>query len=362
MKYTVYLFLVVFSFGAFAQTSMFTNRGSQFNPALGLNAMMLMQDSQVDAEGDGFALQGVELQFNSDIDAYFRAQIVIGIHQKEHEHEEGAAEEEEEHGYEVHPEEAYFETISIPGITLKGGKFLSQFGKYNMIHLHALPFIYRGVVQKEMFGHEGFASSGVSGSFFVPVSWFSELTIEALQPENEKLFEESHHATVYVAKLKNLWDLNDSTTLEWGLSGLSYKRASYNDHKEETTSLWGSDFTIKWRPTKNGRGQSAMWSTEFIHKKREGSTENENAGITSFVRYQLKQRWFAQAQYEYLGINRSDNEKYTHGSSALLGFVPSEFSAIRLQYDIIKEQNKEDEKKISLQFNVSIGAHPAHTY
>lgn len=361
MKYFIITALCLNSAVAFSQTTMLENRSNQFNPSIGLNSTFLMKDSQVDSEEDGFSLQGVELQFNADIDAYFRAQVVIGIHPGEHEEEEGGEEEHTE--YEIHPEEAFVETTSIPGVTFKGGIFLSQFGKYNLVHLHALPFIYRGVVQEAMFGHEGFSAPGVGASFLVPLNWFSEISIEALRPSNEELFEESAHATVYVAKLKNLWELSDSTTIEWGLSGLNYLRAEYNDNEEEKTALVGTDFTIKWRPLKNGKSQSAMWSTELISKEREGSVEEESEGITTFVRYQFKERWFGQMQYEYLDTLRDDEEGYAHSTSALIGYIPSEFSGIRLQYDIIDSNEfEEDEKRLSLQFNMSIGAHPAHTY
>lgn len=366
MKNTFLFLLICASSHLFAQTSMLNNQGSQFNPALGLNAMMLTQKSEVDSENDGFGLQGVELQFNSDVDAYFRAQIVLGIHKEIHDHdeEEEAQEEEEAHSgeFKLHAEEVYVETISIPGVTIKAGKFLSQFGKYNAIHLHALPFIYRGIVQTEMFGYEGFSSPGLSSSFLIPLNWYSEFTLEAMAPENENLFERSSHATTYVAKIKNLWDFNDTATIEWGVSSLNYTRAAYNDHEEEKTQVMGTDFTFKWRPLKNGRSESFMFSTEYIQKKREGSVELENAGITSFIRYQFKPRWFMQAQYENLGINRSEDEEYAHGTSAMLAFIPSEFSAVRLQYDNIKSDHDEDEKRISLQLNISIGAHPAHMY
>lgn len=363
MKYLFTTTLFLYSFFAISNSSSLNSRGNQFNPEIGLNSTFLMKDSQVDSEGDGFSLQGVELQFNADVDAYFRAQAVIGIHPAGHEEHEEGEEEEHAEGYEVHPEEAFIETIAIPSITLKGGVFLSQFGKYNSVHLHALPFIYRGVVQEEMFGHEGFGAAGVSASFLMPLSWFSEFTLEALSPSNEDLFEESAHATVYVGKLKNLWELSNSTTVEWGISGLNYERAAYNDNDTEITSLVGTDLTIKWRPLKNGKSESAMWSTEYISKTREGSVEEENAGITSFFRYQFKQRWFGQFQYEYLGIDRSEDEDYAHATSALIGFIPSEFSGIRLQYDVIKSNEfDEDEKRLSLQLNMSIGAHPAHTY
>lgn len=364
MHYLLIILIFILSLSTFAQTTMISNRGAQFNPAFGLNTMMLMKNSQVHSEGDGFSLQGVELQFNADVDAYFRAQIVIGFHPEGHDHDEEEEVEEDGHGakYLIHPEEAFVETIAIPNVTFKGGKFLTQFGKYNAIHLHALPFIYRSLVHQEMFGHEGFSAVGLGAAVLVPFNWFSELTLEALQPQNEQLFEESHHATAYVAKLRNLWDLSDAMTLEWGVSGLSYLRAAYNDNEEEKTILTGTDLTIKWRPTNGGRSQSFMWSTEYINKKREGTIEEKNAGVTSFLRYQFKQRWFGQLQYEYLGIDRSEGENYAHGNTALIGFIPSEFSAVRLQFDHIKSDDHEDEQRLSLQFNMSIGAHPAHMY
>ncbi len=363
-SFYIIIILVVCS-KLYGQSTMIQNRGSQFNPATGLNATMLMRKSENDTEHDGFMLQGVELQFNSDVDAYFRAQVVIGVHPEIHEHhdEEEEEEHEEEEGhnqYEIHPEEAYVETIAIPSVTLKAGKFLSQFGKYNAIHLHALPFVYRGVVQKEVFGGEGFTAPGVSASFLLPIGWYSELSLEAMQSDNETLFVKSSNATVYVAKMKNLWDLNDETTIEWGLSGLNYERASFGDNEKETSKLLGTDLTIKWRPTQNGRSSSAMWSTEFIQKQRSGTVNSENGGITSFIRYQIKQRWFTQAQYEFYGINKSDDEESIQAYTGLIGYIPSEFSAIRLQFD--KISSHEDDSRISLQFNMSIGAHPAHNY
>lgn len=356
----VFIFLFT-SVKLFAQTSMFQNRGSQFNPPMGLNTTMLLKKSENDTEQDGFMLQGVELQFNSDVDAYFRAQVVIGIHPEVHDHDEKEAEEEEGHSvYEIHPEEAYIETTSIPFVTIKAGKFLSQFGKYNAIHLHALPFVYRGVVQSEIFGGEGFSAPGVSASLLLPIQWYSELTFEALQSANENLFEESSNATVYVAKLKNLWDLNDETTLEWGLSGLNYEKENFGNTVKETTRLIGTDLTIKWRPTKDGRNSSVIWSTEFIQKDRTGTVDGTNAGITSFFNYQLMRRWFTQVQYEFYGINKSEGEESIHAYSALLGFIPSEFSAVRLQVDRLA--GEEDDTRVSVQFNMSIGAHPAHNY
>ena len=358
-----YLFLLIlFSGQAIAQTTMMQpQRNNSFNPAIGINAMMLATKSEIDTEEDGASLQGVELQFNADVDAYFRAQVVIGIHKEAHEEDE-SAEEEGHDEFAIHAEEVYVETISIPSITFKAGKFLSQFGKYNSLHLHAQPFIYRSVVQQSMFGDEGFAAQGVGASFLVPLGWFSEITLETSSPKNEELFEETGHATAYVGKLKNLWDLGETTTIEWGVSGLNYVRDAYNDNDEQTTTLIGTDFTIKWRPLEKSRTKSLTWSTEFIQKERTGDIDFENGGVTSFIQAQFDTRWYLQYQYEYLGIDRSEDSDFAHVNTALIGYVPSEFSALRAQYDHVASDDDEVEKRISLQLNFSIGAHPAHMY
>jgi hypothetical protein len=47
--------------------------------------------------------------------------------------------------------------------------------------------------------------------------------------------------------------------------------------------------------------------------------------------------------------------------SFALAYVPTEFSAYRLQYNHIELDNS-DEQQIVLQVNVTIGSHPAHKY
>jgi hypothetical protein len=49
--------------------------------------------------------------------------------------------------------------------------------------------------------------------------------------------------------------------------------------------------------------------------------------------------------------------------SALVGFFPSEFSGLRLQYDRIHDRARPRiDHTIAFQYNISIGAHPAHAY
>lgn len=358
MKLLTYSIILLLSTQAYSQSLSKTSRGNSFNPAIGLNALMLYRNSSRDNHEDGFSLQEAELQFSSDVDAYFRAEATIGIH-KEH-HEEGAAE--EAHGYAVEPEEVFLETIAIPGVTFKAGKFYAQFGKYNMVHTHAQPFIYRSVVQDYMFGEEGLSEVGVGLSYLMPLPWFSDLTLQVIQPKNEELFLECSHCVASVVNLKNLWDLSDSLTLEWGLSGLYADHDIHDEVLNNKLTLLGTDLTFKWRPTKNGKSSSFMWSTEFIHKEQRGIINNRNGGVTTLMRLQVAQRWYLQGQYEFLGINKDESLSDQNVYTGLIAYVPTEFSAVRLQYDEVYDGEDRPEKRISMQLSFSIGAHPAHVY
>jgi len=350
MKNLLISAVLLCTLSAHAQSVLTRSKGNSFNPSIGINALMLYKNGSEDIDEDGFSLQELELQFTSDVDAYFRAEARIALHQEE------SSEGGHSHEFNVDPEEVFVETISIPKFTLKAGKFYANFGKYNMVHTHALPFIYKGKVQETMFGHEGLSEVGLGASVLAPLSWFSEFSFQILQPTNEDLFVESHHSISYVLKSKNLWDLSDSLTIEWGLSGLYF---SHQENIKEETQLYGSDLTLKWKPTQSSNHSSFMWSTEFIHKERKGSISQKDQGLTSFIRYQLASKWYAQAQYEHLDLEDSQN---VNAYTGLLAFIPTEFSSVRVQFDSIHEKDAKAQKRISLQLNTSIGAHPAHVY
>jgi len=353
------LFLVVavmLTANTYAQGLSQTSRGSKFNPDIGLNALTLFKNSAKDAEEDGFSLQEVELQFSSDVDAYFRAEATLGVHE---EHNTGSG---HAHEYKIEPEEVFVETISIPGLTIKTGRFFVGFGKYNVYHTHALPFIYRAKLQETMFGEEALSEAGIGLSALIPVGWFSEFSAQVVQPTNDTLFVDSHHQPAYVMKWKNLWEFGDSSTIEWGASGLLFSAHDHGSTLEDKTSLLGTDLTFKWRPTHGGKNASFVWSNEFIHVDRAGSDTTKNGGVTSFMRVQMAERWHVGAQYEYIGFGKNEGTKDTNAYAGLLAYTPTEFSQIRAQYDSIHDGSLEDEKRISLQFNISIGAHPAHQY
>ena len=65
---------------------------------------------------EGFSIQEVEVYFKSNIDPYWSGNVSLGLSQHKSE-------------FEIDLEEAYIESLFIPSLTLKAGKFYAFFWK-----------------------------------------------------------------------------------------------------------------------------------------------------------------------------------------------------------------------------------------
>lgn len=341
-----------------AQPAFSADKAKGFNPDVGVNFLGLIQHGSAYSRDrtvkprDGAQLQEAELQFSADVDAYFRAVGIFSVKQS------GAS-------YGIDPEEVYAETISLPGFTVRAGKFKMFLGRHNTLHTHAFPFIDAPLMNQRLLGDEGLNENGLSVSALIPAPWFSELTLQGMSLANDTLFK-GRNAGDWgaLAHLKNLWDLNESLTMELGLSG-----TAGNNQFGKRSTVAGSDLTFKWRPTEGGKYKSLAWSTEYLLAQRPGLEDaaleslQKLGGVATWLQYQFAERWWIQGRYEYLGLPKSPAISLVTKQSALLGFVPSEFSGFRLQYDRIQDRARpQKDYAIAFQYNLSIGAHPAHAY
>lgn len=348
--------LLVFSSNLWAQGE----KSKPLQPEISANFLGLFQrgtnfsDDRKNPPFNGFSLQEAELIITSDVDPYTKAMAIFGVHQ-----EEG-----EEH-YGIDPEEVYFETIFIPRLTIKGGKFKAALGKHNQLHTHDFPFIDAPLVHQKITGDHGLNEIGLSAALLIPLGWYSEFTLQGFSLQNKELFNSQRSGDIGgLARWTNLWDLTDDLTMEWGFSGVLGRNQVYRN-----SSALGSDLTFKWRPSVGGKYNAVVWSTEYLYGDRKdlpdasGASLGEVGGVATWVRYQFAQRWWIQGRYEYLGLPEDSTSASQSKKSALLGFFPSEFSGVRLQYDYLNDLGTgRDEQVISLQYNVTIGAHPAHAY
>lgn len=353
------------------------SRGKAFNPDISVGFLTLAQqgtgisDSRTAIPRKGVRLQEAELHFSADVDTYLRAVTVFALEQ-----EGGNAD------YKFAPEEVYAETISLPVVTLKAGKFKVAVGRHNLMHTHAFPFIDAPLIHQQLLSDEGLNEKGVSAAVLLPfVPWFSEVTLQGFSLDNSALFAGRSSGDLGgLAHLKNLWDLSESTTMELGLSGLGG-----NNQFGKKTTVVGADLTLKWRPSSGGKYHSLVWSSEYLLGQRNGQTADrdvddpanpgtnvtitestrELGGLATWLQYQFAERWWLQGRYEYVGLPKSRTPSIADVSkqSALIGFLPSEFSGLRFQWDRIHDRARTRvDYAYSLQLNVSIGAHPAHAY
>lgn len=370
MRQLLSLAIIAFSFSAFAQTAASTATNS--TPNIGMNLLLLYQNSNqgndpLAEDRNGFSIQEAEVLFSSDVDPYWRLNATLALH-PEYDDSNLSLVPPEEPEREMHLEieEAFAETLALPYVTVRLGKFRTALGKQNALHAHAYSFIDAPLIVSETLGHHGLSDVGASAAILLPVNWFSEITLQAISGKGEDLeYFNGSSANDFVGlmHLKNLWDLNQDLTFEFGLSGASGKNSFGS-----STNIYGADLTFKWRP--DGRRDKALiWSTEALQRDYITDFDKQkDAGFASWIQYQFASRWWVQARTEYVEAKNQDptadhlHPENQKKNSALLAFVSSEFSTLRLQLDQIKRHGEEDENKVMVQFNYSIGAHPAHDY
>jgi hypothetical protein len=327
---------------------------SSFNPDLSVNGLFLDRSGNRGndpsaANPNGFSFQEAELQFTSDIDTYMRGTALLSV---------GPTSANE---FEISPEEVYLESLTIPQVTLKAGRFKTAIDKHNMLHSHAYPFIDAPLANTELLG-EDLTEPGVSAAFLIPVSWYMDFTVQSVRGQNPNLFgNTSPNATVNLGRLNNLWEINDSLTTEFAVS---YGQGKNSNEME--SKIWGSDLIFKWRPTILGTYHAIKWTTQYLAGIKGNMPDSEiSKGITTYLQYQLDQRWWVQGRTEYFDrLNTTGGAPFVvkRKSSALVAFDPSEFSEFRLQYDHFRDDLPTAEQRVTLQMNFVMGAHPAHSY
>lgn len=359
----------------------------------------------------GFNLREVEFAFSGTVDPYFDAYVMFVF--------DGDA---------IELEEAFLTTRSLPaGLQAKFGKFLSDVGYINKQHPHSWDFFDAPLVSELLFGDHGIQEVGVQLTWLAPTDQYLRLGIEALQGETagianylgaegdiegtERILEDAAGPRLFTGFAKFSPDLGFDHALQLGAS---YGYASsfqnriehstrYEDH-QGTASFWGVDAVYKYTPPGAVGGKGAVkLQGEYFYRKRDIDRQDvyfacHPAGIDcadpaaqwqigdinnveSFSEkqdgyylqalYGLAPRWNLGARIDQVGLTNStgrsggadwdDSKRY----SAVLNFMPTEYSRLRLQFsrgDIAVEGERETFNQVFLQFQMSLGVHGAHTF
>lgn len=307
----------------------------------------------------GFTIQEVELRASAVVDPFFRADVSLSGNA------EGIA-----------FEEAYLTTLELPRVTLRAGQMTATVGRHNILHTHAFPFITAPLPWRVLFGPEGLRDPGVSADVLLPLPFYAELTAQVFSGEwapfegsvEDNPLTAADEAVpdrrrdrdfAYVGHAKTLFDLSDATTLELGASYIGGRNGFAG-----MTNVVAGDVTLKWKPLEAERYMGFDWTTEYVWVERQHApVEHTRGGGYTALRYQFAQQWWVQGRGAVLGLPRGDDARTFRGE-ALVAFVPSEFSALRLQYAIEKEEHSAAGfvHEVFAQLVFSIGPHPAHAY
>lgn len=368
------------SFQIGLSTSMAAGGSSAANDVLGN-----LQRGGHDPNKNGFTLQSAELFVGGTVDPYFDAQATIAL----------SVDAEGETSVEL--EEAFFVTRSLPwGLQVKGGQYLTEFGRINTQHLHQWAFVDQPVIVSRLLGPDGLRSQGARVSWLTPLPWFSELTFGAQNPKGEGapsfLGEAGEMVAgrelldrqvrdggdlLYSARWLNGVDVTRNLGVNVGLSGAFGPNATGG---EADTYIIGADFYAKWQPEQTVRGfPFVSLHGEAMMRRYEagdpGDPESEKLydrgffvqGLWGFV-----PGWVAGLRFDWAdgdGDNAADPLRDRRKRlSPNVTWYPTEFSRLRAQYNrdwadhLSGTSDNGAADTFWLQLEVSLGGHFAHTF
>ena len=330
---------------------------SQFNPAIGVAIDGTLSAKEHDR--NDFEFRSAEIALSSNIDPFAKGYAVFN----------GT-----DDGVEV--EEAAISTTSLPyNLSIKGGRFFADFGRFSKFHDHDLPFVNRPIVLDEYVGGES-QSDGVELSYLVPTEQFINLTLGAYNKiggENERLSNDesrSFDKFTYLGRASTYANINDENSVELGGS----LAVTPNVEIENTDSrlLSGLDITYRYAPLSSASYRGLVWGTEVLHnhehrpiggfnedgESAETASEFEKQdalGLYSYVEARLTRQWYPGFLFDY-AEDVDGLESATRGYSPYLTFWASEFQRLRLQYTYLDEPETHD-NQVFLQWTGILGSH-----
>ncbi|MDX1950849.1 MAG: hypothetical protein SFY81_01625 [Verrucomicrobiota bacterium] len=354
----------------------------------------------------GFTLQSLETTFTGIVDPYLRGQANILFF----------IDSEGESNVEL--EEAYLETLSLPAnLQLRAGQFLTEFGRHNPTHPHAWQFVDAPLVNSRFFGADGLRNPGARLSWLVPTPFYSmlSLAVQNSQGETAQSFRNSHEDEPYLGRLhsvERVKSLNDllftprfeisfePTVTQVLLLGSSASFGPNASGAHSDTEIYGVDLFWKWKPTKHTKGfPFVSWQTEAMLRQYDAAEFTEDIdgdgvpdndlngdtvadfipaeqltdyGFYSQVAYGFTPGWVAAVRGDWVAPKDDGAYELIYGPDAErverwrlspnITWYPSEFSKIRLQYNLDDRKGLGMDHSIWLQFEFLLGAHGAHRF
>jgi hypothetical protein len=354
-------------------------RTSQDPSSWRITGMQLPQHAEIGPGDRGFGLGESELGLAASIDPWLRGVANIAL----------AADNE------VEVEEAYIQTTSLgEGFSLKAGRFLSNIGYLNSQHAHTWDFADAPLAYQAFLGGQH-GDDGVQLTWLAPVDQFVELGLELGRGRGFPGGDNSRNGIGMAAFSAHTGgDIGDSHSWRAGLSVLNAQAdglalvgdgadgsplaAGFSGH----TRVWVADGVWKWAPDGNATRTNFKLQGEYLQSRRSGELTPDGAGTAAYSStpsgwylqgvWQFMPRWRLGVRTEQLDAGTPDYGAdsglyaltgYTpRKTSLMLDFNPSEFSRVRLQFAQDRSRQGATDNQLMLQYQMSLGAHGAHSF
>jgi hypothetical protein len=315
------------------------------NPAISFVVDAKARSNTQGDDGVGFLLGSAELFLSAPIDPYLRGYASINATSDE--------------SFDV--EEAALVTTALPmNLTVKGGRFFADVGRFPHWHDEALPFAERPQSIDRIFGGETRAE-GVETSWLAPLDQFVELTAGVYNsigelPDGFEDFvgQPSYSELTYLVRPHTYLDLTDTLNVELG--GTWFAAPSGTRRR-----LYGVDVTLRHQPGTSSLYQGTVVGSEWYWNDQDFLVEGDAS--TRFRRnggYAYVESFFGRSYSGgFLFDHAEDIAGATERQDTYSGFVtwkPSEFQRLRFQLDEIDQAGPND-LRVWLQWTAFIGSH-----
>jgi hypothetical protein len=313
---------------------------------------------QSDTQGSGwdFALRSGELFISAPIDPFLRGYASLA----------GSSEE----GFDI--EEAALITTALPwNLTVKGGRFFADVGRFPHWHGEQLPFVDRPPSIERLIPGESRAE-GAEITWLAPIEHYFRVTTgiyneigerDELPPDVGSSGSRGFDQLTWLVHPSTYFDLTDTLSLELGGTFVTVPDNS-------TRFLYGVDATLRHQPGTSEFYQGFVIGSEWLWNEEEFRSLDPDTGE---VIPGASQRFHRNGGYAYLetffnrrfslGI-RGDYAEDPFGPanrqgtySAFATWMPSEFHRLRFQFDEIDTNGQQDDQRFTLQWTAFLGSH-----
>jgi hypothetical protein len=328
------------------------------NPAISL---VIDTALTTDTHGSGwdFALQSAELFLSAPIDPFLRGYAALV----------GSSEE----GFDI--EEAALVTTSLPwNLTVKGGRFFADVGRFPHWHAEQLPFVDRPPSIERLIPGESRAQ-GAELSWLAPIDHYVRVTggvydsigeQDELPPTVGSGGSRGLDQLTWLVHPATYFDLSEALNLELGatFATIPDRGARY---------LYGFDATLRHQPGTSAfyqglvLGSEWYWNYQDFDDVEVGTDPGTGEPILGEKRFR-RDGGYAYLE-AFLGRSTSLGTRFDlarepagpadlqHTYSAFATWYPSEFQRLRFQIDQIDRAHAQGDQRFTLQWTAFLGSH-----